>query len=331
MASLAEIRAKLQEAQSKSTGQSTGGGDNAIYPHWNMQEGKEAVIRLLPDGNPNNTFFWVERAMIKLPFAGIKGETDSRPVQVQVPCVEMYNDGTACPILSEVRGWFKDKSLEEMGRKYWKKRSYIFQGFVRENPMNEDKTPENPIRRFIIGPQIFATIKSALMDPELEELPTDLLRGLDFRITKTAKGGFADYSTSKWARKESALTEAEQAAIEAHGLFDLSTFLPKKPTDVELKVMKEMFEASVDGQPYDTERWGQYFRPAGVTAPAGGSTPAVSHDEDAPAAKVAPAVASSAFDDDEPAAASAPVQSTPAAGANKAEDILAMIRARQQK
>ena len=128
MATLAEIRAKLQEAQSKTTGQSTGGGDNAIYPHWNMPEGKEAVIRLLPDGNPNNTFFWVERAMIKLPFAGIKGETDSRPVQVQVPCVEMYNDGSVCPILSEVRGWFKDKSLEEMGRKYWKKRSYIFQG-----------------------------------------------------------------------------------------------------------------------------------------------------------------------------------------------------------
>jgi hypothetical protein len=59
----------------------------------------------------------------------------------------------------------------------------------------------------------------------------------------------------------------------------------------------------------------------------------VSHDEDAPApvAKAAPAVTSSAFDDDEPVAASAPVQAAPAAGANKAEDILAMIRARQQK
>jgi hypothetical protein len=169
------------------------------------------------------------------------------------------------------------------------------------------------------------------MDPELEELPTDLLRGLDFRITKTSKGGYADYSTSKWARKESALTEAEQAAIDQYSLYDLSTFLPKKPTDVELKVIKEMFEASVDGQPYDTERWGQYFRPAGVTAPAGGSTPAVSHDEDAPVTKAAPAVAPSAFDDDEPVVASAPVQAAPAAGANKAEDILAMIRARQQK
>ena len=119
MASLAEIRAKLQEANNRSSGNSTGGGDNAIYPHWNMQEGREAVVRFLPDGNADNTFFWVERAMIKLPFAGIKGETDSRNTIVQVPCVEMYNDGTTCPILSEVRGWFKDKSLEDMGRKYW--------------------------------------------------------------------------------------------------------------------------------------------------------------------------------------------------------------------
>jgi hypothetical protein len=180
--------------------------------------------------------------------------------------------GEACPILAEVRTWFKDKALEDMGRKYWKKRSYIMQGFVRENPLDDDKNPENPIRRFIIGPQIFQTIKSALMDPELEELPTDLMRGLDFRITKTSKGGYADYSTSKWARKESALTEAEQAAIEAHGLFTLNDFLPKKPSEAELKVMKEMFEASVDGKPYDPDRWGAYFRPAGVAAPQGSST-----------------------------------------------------------
>jgi hypothetical protein len=322
MATLSEIRAKLQEAQSKSTGQSTGGGDNAIYPHWNMQEGKEAVVRFLPDGNPNNTFFWVERAMIKLPFAGIKGETDSRAVQVQVPCVEMYNDGTACPILTEVRGWFKDKSLEEMGRKYWKKRSYIFQGFVVEDPLKEDKLPDNPIRRFIIGPQIYAIIRSALMDPELDELPTDYLKGLDFRIAKTSKGGFADYSTSKWSRRERSLTDVETAAVESHGLFDLSGFLPKKPTDVELKVMKEMFEASVDGEAYDMERWGQYFKPAGMSQATG--------DPNRPTAVAAPI----ADADDEPAPvvkaapAAAPAASTESA--SRAQDILAMIRNRQK-
>jgi hypothetical protein len=150
---------------------------------------------------------------------------------------------------------------------------------------------------------------------------------LDFRITKGAKGGFADYSGSKWARKETALTEAEQAAIAEHGLFDLSTFLPKKPTEVELKVIKEMFEASVDGQSYDTERWGQYFRPAGVNAPAGGSAP-VTESAPAPTATAAPAP-SSDFDDEEPPVATAPVATAPAT--QKAEDILAMIRARQKQ
>jgi len=328
MATLAEIRAKLQESQNKGPGSTSTGGDNAIYPHWNMQEGKEAVIRFLPDGNGNNTFFWVERAMIKLPFAGIKGETDSRPVQVQVPCVEMYNDGTACPILSEVRGWFKDKSLEEMGRKYWKKRSYIFQGFVVEDPIREEKTPENPIRRFIIGPQIYQIIRSALMDPELDELPTDYLKGLDFRIAKTSKGGFADYSTSKWSRNERSLSPEEQGAIDAHGLFNLKDFLPKKPTDVELKVMKEMFEASVDGEAYDMERWGQYFKPAGMSQQTGDPNKLAAR---APAAAAAPADDDVPFDTDEPAPKAAPA--APAAGnesASRAQDILAMIRNRQK-
>ena len=333
MASLAEIRARLQAAENKGKEGSTGGGDRSIYPHWNMEEGQSATLRFLPDGNPKNTFFWQERAMIRLPFNGVKGEMDSKQVMVQVPCMEMW--GETCPILTEVRTWFKDKSLEDMGRKYWKKRSYIFQGFVRENPLSDDTTPENPIRKFIIGPQIFTTIKGALMDPELEELPTDYMRGLDFRISKGSKGGFADYNGSKWARKESALTEDEQAAVEKHGLFDLSTFLPKKPGDVELKVIKEMFEASVDGQPYDAERWGQYFRPAGVQAP-GGST---GSEDSAPAAAAAPAAAKPAvsddndppFDTDENTSTAAAPVAKPAGDSKNAQDILAMIRARQAK
>jgi hypothetical protein len=338
MASLAEIRARLAASENKPGTGGSGGGDGAIYPHWNMLEGESATVRFLPDGNSKNTFFWAERQLLRLPFNGIKGEMDSKQVYVQVPCMEMWQE--TCPVLTEVRTWFKDKSLEEMGRRYWKKRSYIFQGFVRENPLADDRTPANPIRRFIIGPQIFTIIKGALMDPELEELPTDLMRGLDFRITKTAKGGFADYNSSKWARKESALTEAEQAAITEHGLYDLGAFLPKKPTDVEVRVIKEMFEASVDGQSYDAERWGAYFRPAGVSAPAGTPAPvATDLDEDAPAPAVetrasgyvAPnsgAVASTFDDDDEPATATAPVTAKPAVG--NTQDILAMIRARQK-
>jgi hypothetical protein len=324
--SLAEIRAKLQAQETRSQGGQSQ-GDNAIYAHWNIPEGSSSKIRFLPDANAKNDFFWVERLMIRLQFAGIKGQSDSKPVVVQVPCVEMYGD--ACPILAEVRTWFKDPGLEEMGRKYWKKKSYLFQGFVRENPLADDKTPENPIRRFVISPQIFNLIKAALMDPELESMPTDYTAGLDFTVTKTSKGGYADYSTSKWSRKETALTAQEQAAIDSHGLYNLSDFLPKRPGEVELKVIKEMFEASVDGQSYDTERWGQYFRPAGVSAPGGSGSAHVDEDTPAPAARPAPAVASSFDDeDDTPAVASAPVEAKPST--QKAEDILAMIRARQK-
>jgi hypothetical protein len=331
MASLSEIRARLAQADNKQGSQSQ--GDNSIYPHWNIAEGTAAVLRFIPDGNTKNTFFWQERAMIRLPFAGIKGEAESKQVQVRVPCVEMW--GEACPILAEVRTWFKDKSLEDMGRKYWKKRDYIFQGFVRENPISDDKTPENPIRRFIIGPQIFTSIKSALMDPELEELPTDYLRGLDFRISKGTKGGYADYSSSKWARKESALTEAEQAAIEQYGLFDLSTFLPKRPTEVELNVMKEMFEASVDGQSYDTARWGQYFRPAGLSAAAASGSTSVpaAEDDDEPfvtTPKVSTTKPVSSFDEDDDVPVASAAVKTPAPSSDKAQDILAQIRARQK-
>jgi hypothetical protein len=96
MASLSEIRARLQAAESKG-GSSTERGDNSIYPHWNMEEGQSATLRFLPDGNSKNTFFWQERAMIRLPFNGIKGEMESKQVMVQVPCVEMWQE--ACPIL----------------------------------------------------------------------------------------------------------------------------------------------------------------------------------------------------------------------------------------
>ena len=333
MASLAEIRARLSAAESKQ-GTSGQGGDNAIYPHWNMNEGDSSLLRFLPDGDNNNTFFWVERAMIKLPFNGIKGEMDSRNTLVQVPCVEMW--GESCPILAEVRTWFKDASLEDMGRKYWKKRSYIMQGFVRENAISDDNSPANPIRRFIIGPQIFQIIKSALMDPELEELPTDYERGLDFRVSKTSKGGYADYSTSKWARKETALTTEELQAVADHGLFNLNDFLPKRPSEEELKIMQEMFEASVDGQPYDPERWGSYFRPAGFSAPttapingSGTASTPVAEATPTPTPAPIPPVAESAAES--APVAEAPVQTEAPATNQKAEDILAMIRSRQQQ
>ena len=260
MATLAEIRAKLLEKE-----QRTGGSfqsDNAIYAFWNIPENSTATLRFLPDGDETNTFFWKERQMIRLSFPGIKGQDESRSVTVQVPCVEMWGD--ACPVHAEIRPWFKDPSLEDEGRKYWKKRSYIFQGFVTDNPWGDDTPPENPIRRFVINPSIYKIISAALMDPDFPEIPTDFEAGTDFKLTKTQKGQYADYSTSNWARRERSLDQTERDAIQTNGLFNLNDYMPKRPNNEEIKVIFEMFESSVAGELYDPERFGSYYTPQGV-------------------------------------------------------------------
>jgi hypothetical protein len=331
MASLAEIRAKLAAMENKGSSNSPTQSDNAIYPFWNIDEGTSCTLRFLPDGNPNADFFWVERQMIRLTFPGVVGG-DSKPVTVQVPCMEMY--GETCPVLTEVRPWFKDPSLEDMGRKYWKKRSYIFQGFVNENPLNET-APENPIRRFVIGPQIFNIIKGALMDPDMENIPTDYVNGTDFRLTKTSKGQYADYSTSKWARKESALTEEQLASIDTHGLFDLNDFLPAKPTAEGVQAISEMFEASVNGDQYDPARWANYYKPYGLDT--GTQTQAtvapVQKTAEPSVAPVAETVVETPAPTPAPVAEEAPAPAPAAESADQgkksADDILAMIRNRQ--
>ena len=330
MATLAEIRAKLQEQENRGGGSSNTGGDNAIFPFWNIPENSTSVLRFLPDGDASNTYFWRERQMIRLEFAGIKGQADSRKVTVNVPCNEMWGPTGSCPVLAEVRGWFKDPNMEDMGRKYWKKRSYVFQGFVVESSLQEESTPDNPIRRFIINPSIFNIIKGALMDSDFVELPTDMEQGTDFRLTKTTKGQYADYSTSSWARRERSLDSNERSAIDAHGLFNLNDYLPKQPGEDELRIIGEMFEASVDGQLYDPEKFGNYYRPAGVQIDTSNSAPKSAQPaKPAPVAQATPAPVTPPEKQEAVAqAVEATAPATTEAEKPSAQDILAAIRNR---
>ena len=318
MATLAELRAKLAAQDQRQTG--TRETDNAIYAFWNIPHDTTATMRFLPDGDESNTFFWQERQMIRMPFPGVKGQDEAKPVTVNVPCIEMW--GETCPVHAEIRPWFKDTALEDIGRKYWKKRSYIFQGFVVNNPLEGDANPENPIRRFVINPSIYKIIKAALMDPEMENLPTDYTAGTDFRLTKTQKGQYADYSTSNWARRERSLSEDELAAVSTHGLFTLNDYLPKRPSADDVKVIYDMFQASVDGELYDPAKWSDHYRPYGVSA----ST----KPETAQVAQVAQTetVAVTASDTTETVTETVSEETS---GNNKsADEILAMIRDRKK-
>ena len=157
-------------------------------------------------------------------------------------------------------------------------------------------------------------------------MPTDSVRGVDFRITKATKGGYADYSTSKWSRRERALDEAERSAVEKFGLHNLGDFRPKEPTDAEVKIIKELFEKSVEGEAYDLEKYGQYYRPAGVGARI--SVPTASRP--APVEKTANPV-NAEVKVAETVTASTPTAQPTGDSAKRAEDILKLIRSRQAK
>jgi hypothetical protein len=56
--------------------------DTSVYPHWKMAANATATLRFLPDGYTDNTFFWVERDVIKLYFHGIKGKPEAGHVHL---------------------------------------------------------------------------------------------------------------------------------------------------------------------------------------------------------------------------------------------------------
>jgi hypothetical protein len=187
----------------------------------------------------------------------------------------------SCPILTEIRQWYKhaketgNEDLSKEASKYWKKKSYLFQCLIAPGSVEvkDDNPPENPVRRVLVNKDLFEKIKSILMNPDVAELPTDFEHGRDFRVIKAKNaGGYNNYDASQFKFSERPLNEDERAAIEQYGLFDLSEFMPKQPTAEELVAIREMFEASTNGEAYDPARWAAYYRPAGVQKPATANT-----------------------------------------------------------
>ncbi|AUS02585.1 single-stranded DNA-binding protein [Vibrio phage 2.275.O._10N.286.54.E11] len=323
--SLAEIRAKLQAQEDKAANPGQGFNNNepnAFLAHWNIPDGVPLNLRFLPDADENNDYFWKERDMINLWFNGIKGG-DNKKVKVVVPCNEMWGPTGSCPVLKEVREWYKagDSALEERAREYWKKKSYLMQCIIAPDSceVEKDNAPENPIRRVMLNKGLFNKVKSILLNPRVEYMPTEYEHGRDFSIIKGKQGQFANYDQSQWDMYERPLDTSELEAIETHGLFNLDDFMPKQPSEEHLQAIAEMFEASVNEEPYDPDRWSQYYRPAGVQAPQGSSTPKEAQKVEDVAPKETPKV------EDTP---TAPTQTTTApAKKSSTSDLLAKLKA----
>jgi hypothetical protein len=213
------------------------------YPFWKMNDGESATVRFLPDANKDNPFgFMVEKVMHTLE---INGENKS------VPCLSMY--GEDCPICKVSSEYYK-KDDKVNGKKYWKKRQYITQAFIVEDPLPADDTTEEThqgkVRFLTLGFQVYNVIKTAFEDGELDEVPFAYKGGTDFIIKKTPQGDYSTYAVgSRFARKSSDLTE-EQLAVVEDNLGDLSELLPKNPG---LEKVQGMLEAALTGGAFEKE------------------------------------------------------------------------------
>jgi len=79
---------------------------------------------------------------------------------------------------------------------------------------------------------------------DLDEPPFDVEDGCNFTIKKTQNGEYNSYTTSGYARKESALTDEQLELFEEQAV-DLSTLLPKPADPDEVEQLAADYLASI--------------------------------------------------------------------------------------
>ena len=203
---------------------------NNYYPFWLMKAGEKAVVRFLPDRDENNIRgFLVEKVFHNLTINGQKKN---------VPCLSMY--GEDCPICKVSQDYYKHKD-EVNGKKYWRKKQYIAQALVVEDPLEADKDSgenhEGKVRFVSLGYQLYNIIKEAFASDELESIPYAFDEGYDFIIKKSEQGQYSTYVVgSKFKNAPRALSEGELAVVE-EGMIELATLLPKNPGEEKVQAL----------------------------------------------------------------------------------------------
>lgn len=236
MKSLDELRAAFKRNED---GGSKSFGPNNYYPFWNLDFGQSAVIRFLPDKNDDNPLgFMVEKHMHNLE---INGETK------KVPCFRMYDE--ECPICKVSKEYYDDDD-EDNGKKYWRKKQYLTQALIIEDPIppkEGEESHEGQVRYISMGYQLYNVVKEAFESGDLDEIPFAYEGGYNFTIKKTKQGKWGAYNVgSNFARKSSDLTQDEIDFVESE-MVELDTLLPEM---MDLEKVEGMLQAALTGDEY---------------------------------------------------------------------------------
>lgn len=203
------------------------------YPFWNIKNDESCKVRFLPDANDSNPFgFLVQKVMHNLV---INGEKKS------VPCLSMYEED--CPICKVSQEYYKVEGKDSVnGKKFWKKKQYLAQALVIEDPLPADPTTGvnhvGELRYLALGFQIYKIIEDSFKSADkLDAIPYAFEDGYDFIIKKTKQGDYSTYTTgTDFARKQRTLSPDELVVV-GEKLADLSGLLPKHPGREKVEAM----------------------------------------------------------------------------------------------
>lgn len=277
-----------------------GGSNNVWYRYRNvLSTGQSCTLRFLPASEENASGpFWLPKKIIRLKFADPVNV--GQDVNLNIPVMQMYVGGKTSDdlILGQVTRLYEeadalDKNGEtEKAKQVRAKASYhyikgesIAQGFVISGPPEKETPPENPIRVFELNKTIVKLITAKLEtenpDLKLDFWPCHGRKGYNFIIHKglTGDGKYAAYNEGTgFSSKTSPLSDDHIAAIEKHGLWNLSTFLPPRPADDEYALLAEIVEQSIAGNRVWDSDWETGFKTVKVYRTARGDAAEESSD-----------------------------------------------------
>jgi hypothetical protein len=246
--SLADLKAAFEN-------KSSGDGNQdwkKFFPFWKAPVDSVSTVRFLPDADADNPMgFVVENLVHEL---NVNGKRE------KVACLKMY--GESCPICELSSRYYDEKSPmynEELGKKFYRKKSYIAQCLVIESPVEHNA--DELVKLIEFGPQVFKQMQAAFGSGDLEEVPYELKGGYNFRFRKTLTGsGQNSYTTSSFAPKQ---TDVSDQVIEKMNLFRLADHRSAK---VERAAMEALLVAAQTGAAMESAMAG-----AAGAAPAAGN------------------------------------------------------------
>lgn len=238
---LAKLR-ELLKKEKTGKGNNSGGRRSDFYPFWLMPSDKKAVVRILPDLNPDNPkLFYVDKLEHRISING-KDRT--------IPCPKSHDETAKCPICELSAQYYKAEGKgSKNGKYYYRNRTSLVRLLVLTDPLPADEsgeTAEGKVLNSQFSYQLMEKIKAQLSSDELDDdLDVfDLGRGLNFNIIKSLKPGteYADYGiASEFSRKITAIPAEYRDGVE---LIDLSTLLPENPG---YDAVKRLLDAHLNG------------------------------------------------------------------------------------